>query len=108
METAGLLFLHSHGGIGEIEMAVDAASRGAGVGSSPHGGAVEWAAGNRGHKLAGQLWPHNTAARRLYQRFGLVEEGRLRRHYRRRTGELGDAVVMGLVLDSASPPGSSL
>jgi hypothetical protein len=32
-----------------------------------------------------------------------VEEGRLRRHYRRRNGELWDAVVMGLVFDTTTP-----
>jgi len=31
----------------------------------------------------------------------------MRRHYRRRSGELWDAVIMGLVLDETSP-GSSL
>jgi hypothetical protein len=36
-----------------------------------------------------------------------VEEGRLRRHYPRRNGELWDAIVMGLVLDEERP-GSSL
>jgi putative acetyltransferase len=50
-----------------------------------------------------ELWPHNRAARRLYERAGFVEEGRRRRHYRRRSGELWDSVVMGLVLDETSP-----
>ena len=53
------------------------------------------------------MWPHNHAARRLYRRHGFVEEGRLRRHYSRRNGELWDAVVMGLVLDEERP-GSSI
>jgi putative acetyltransferase len=49
------------------------------------------------------VWPHNHPARQLYERFGFVEEGRLRRHYRRQNGELWDAIVMGLVLDDSSP-----
>ena len=51
------------------------------------------------HKLALQVWPHNTAAIALYERFGFQREGYLRRHYRRRTGELWDAIIMGLPLD---------
>jgi RimJ/RimL family protein N-acetyltransferase len=54
-----------------------------------------------------QVWPHNGPARRLYRQLGFVEEGRLRRHYPRRNGELWDAIVMGLVLDEERP-GSSL
>jgi RimJ/RimL family protein N-acetyltransferase len=34
--------------------------------------------------------------------FGFVEEGYLRRHYRRRNGQLCDAVMMALVLDETS------
>jgi putative acetyltransferase len=68
---------------------------------------VDWARGEGCHKLELQLWPHNAAARKLYQKFGFVEEGYLHRHYRRQSGELWDAVVMGLVLDSDSP-GSSV
>ncbi|MEP9394480.1 MULTISPECIES: GNAT family N-acetyltransferase [Gordonia] len=39
----------------------------------------------------------------LYEKFGCVAEGRLYRHYRRRSGELWDAIVMGLILDTTSP-----
>ena len=46
-----------------------------------------------------QAWPHNTGAIALYRRAGFVEEGVLRRHYRRRNGELWGVVVMGLLLD---------
>ncbi len=84
-------------------MAVDADWRGRGVGGALMAAAIDWARGNGIHKLALQVWPHNLAAQRLYQRFGFVEEGHLRRHYRRRNGELWDAIVMGLVLDSTSP-----
>ena len=50
------------------------------------------------HKVALEVWPHNHAALRLYQRAGFETEGRLRRHYRRRNGELWDTIVMGLAL----------
>mgnify|MGYP000948480023 FL=1 len=46
-------------------------------------------------------------ALRLYEGMGFVQEGYLRRHYPRKTGELWDAVVMGLVLNEETP-GSSL
>jgi RimJ/RimL family protein N-acetyltransferase len=51
------------------------------------------------HKIALQVWPHNAAALALYERFGFRREGYLTGHYRRRSGELWDAVVMGLRLD---------
>jgi putative acetyltransferase len=99
----GQLFLTNRAGIGDIGMAVDAAWRGQGVGSALLAAAVEWARAHDLHKLALQVWPHNVAAQRLYEKFGFVAEGRLRRQYRRRNGELWDAVVMGLVLDETSP-----
>jgi RimJ/RimL family protein N-acetyltransferase len=55
------------------------------------------------------VWPHNQSARRLYRSFGFEEEGYLRRHYRRRNGELWDAVIMGLLLfDETSEAGDGL
>jgi len=100
---AGHLFLTTRRGIGEIGMAVDHAWRNRGVGTALMAAAVDWARAQGLHKVTLQLWPHNVAARRLYDKFGFVEEGYLRRHYRRRNGELWDAVVMGLVLDTTSP-----
>ncbi len=52
-----------------------------------------------------QVWPHNFTAQALYAKLGFVTEGRLRRHYRRRSGELWDALTMGLMLDTSSPGG---
>lgn len=45
-----------------------------------------------------QLWPDNEAARRLYDKFGFIEEGYLKRQWKRRNGEIWDAIVMGLEL----------
>jgi putative acetyltransferase len=103
----GQLYVSTHAGIGDIGMAVDAGWRGRGVGSALIAAAIDCSPQHGVHKLALQVWPHNVGAQHLYQKFGFVEEGRLRRHYRRRNGELWDAVVMGLVLD-ASSAGSSL
>ena len=90
-------------GVADFGMCVDARWRGRGVGSALVEAGVAAARRLGAHKVALQVWPHNEAALRLYRRHGFVEEGRLRRHYRRRDGELWDAVVMGLVLDEASP-----
>jgi len=104
----GLLFLDvAPYGVADFGMCVAADQRGRGVGGALVEEAVEAARRLGAHKVALQVWPHNGAARRLYRRHGFVEEGRLRRHYQRRNGELWDAVVMGRVLDEERP-GSSL
>ena len=86
-------------GVADLGMAVSAGWRGRGVGGAQLAEAIERAGAAGAHKLALQVWPHNTAAIALYERFGFRREGYLRRHYRRRSGELWDAVIMGLRLD---------
>lgn len=93
--------------VASLGMVVDAAWRGRGVGGALVEVAIDWSRHAGAHKLTLQVWPHNEAARRLYRRYAFADEGVLRRHYRRRSGELWDAVIMGLVLDTTSP-GSSL
>jgi RimJ/RimL family protein N-acetyltransferase len=85
-------------GVAELGMQVAADRRGQGVGSALLADAIEWARSAGAHKVSLQYWPHNEAAGALYRKFGFEEEGVLRCHYRRRNGELWDAVVMGLVL----------
>ena len=92
-------------GVAELGMMVSSAWRGRGVGSALLREAIGWARSVGAHKVALQHWPTNERAAALYEKFGFVEEGRLRRHYRRRTGELWDAVVRGLVLDEDGPGG---
>lgn len=100
----GLLFLSVAGyGVADFGMCVDAERRGRGVGGALVEDAVARARTMGAHKVSLQVWPHNEAALRLYRRHGFVEEGRLRRHYRRRNGELWDAVIMARVLDDESP-----
>jgi RimJ/RimL family protein N-acetyltransferase len=94
---------HLRGGRADLGMQVAAAYRGQGVGATLLNAIIQWAQVNNAHKVTLQVWPHNHDARQLYERFGFVEEGRLRRHYRRRNGELWDAIVMGLVIDATSP-----
>ena len=86
-------------GVADFGMMVAADRRGQGIGSALMAAAIEWARTAGAHKLSLQVWPHNEAARALYRKFGFEEEGLLRRQYRRRNGELWDAIVMGLLLD---------
>jgi ribosomal protein S18 acetylase RimI-like enzyme len=86
-------------GYGVIGMLVDAQWRGRGVGSALVGASIDLARERGLHKLCLDVWPTNAAALALYRKFGFVEEGLLVQQYRRASGELWDALVMGLVLD---------
>lgn len=90
-------------GVADVGMLVAAPWRGRGVGTALLGYGIDWARNAGAHKVALQVWPHNDAARALYRTFGFAEEGVLHRHYRRRNGELWDAVIMGLALDGTGP-----
>jgi RimJ/RimL family protein N-acetyltransferase len=98
-EVVGSLHLEpSRFGFGEIGMAVAREWRGRGVGSALLAAAIEWARQRELHKLSLSVFPHNAAAIALYRKFGFVEEGRRIKHYRRASGELWDALDMGLLL----------
>ena len=86
-------------GVADLGMLVADGWRRRGIGSALLRAGIDWARQAGVHKIALQVWPHNRAAIALYERFGFQHEGRLRRHYRRRSGELWDAIVMGLPLD---------
>lgn len=86
-------------GVVTLGMAILDGYRGAGIGSRLLEAGIEWARARGAHKVALEVWPHNDAAIALYRKFGFVEEGLLRRHYRRRNGECWDALVVGLLLD---------
>jgi len=86
-------------GLLDLGMAVRTEWRGRGVGSALMDAAIDWARWSGAYKITLQTWPHNEAAIRLYKRCGFEQEGYLRRHWRRRNGELWDAIVMGLLLD---------
>ncbi len=88
----------SRHGFGEIAMAVAREWRGRGVGSALLAAAIEWGRERGLHKLSLSVFAHNAAAIALYRKFGFVEEGRRVKHYRRATGELWDALDMGLLL----------
>ena len=91
-------FAH-HSGVAELGMSVDAERRGQGIGTALLRACIDWARAEGLHKLALEVFPHNEPAIELYRKAGFEEEGRLRAHYRRASGELWDAIVMGLRLD---------
>jgi ribosomal protein S18 acetylase RimI-like enzyme len=85
-------------GFGEIGMLVARDWRGRGVGSALLAAAIEFARKRGMHKLSLSVFAHNTAAIALYVKFGFVEEGRRVKQFRRASGELWDAIDMGLLL----------
>ena len=86
-------------GVVEFGMCLLDGYRGRGIGRRLLEAGIEWARDAGAHKVALQVWPHNDTAIALYRKMGFLEEGRLRRHYRRRNGEQWDAVLMGLLLE---------
>ena len=99
-EPVGELGLHLAGdGVADLGRAVVAGWRGRGIGSALLAEGIDRARAAGAHKVTLQVWPHNSAAIALYERFGFQREGYLTRHYRRRSGELWDAVIMSLRLD---------
>ena len=98
-EVVGSIHIDASGfGFGEIGMAVAREWRGRGVGSALLAAAIDWARERGLHKLSLSVFAHNEAAIALYRKFGFVEEGRRVKHYRRASGELWDAIEMGLLL----------
>jgi ribosomal protein S18 acetylase RimI-like enzyme len=99
-DIVGMLAVQvSRFGYGDLGMLVDAEWRGRGVGSALVRAAIERARAQGLHKLCLEVFPSNTAALDLYRKFGFLEEGRRPKQYRRASGELWDAIVMGLSLE---------
>ena len=85
-------------GAAELGMAILSEWRGRGIGAALLEACISWAEQQEMHKIELKVWPHNTAAIALYEKFGFDREGYLKRHYRRRNGELWDCIIMGLQL----------
>lgn len=94
----GVGSLEGRGGLLNLGLSVDGRFRQRGVATKLLDACLEWARNNGAHKISLQVWPHNEAAIALYEKFGFEHEGLLRKHYRRKNGELWDALVMGLPL----------
>jgi RimJ/RimL family protein N-acetyltransferase len=99
----GGVFVQADRGVAHLGMSIVDGHRGAGLGRALLDAAVDWARARGCHKVTLEVWPHNVRARRLYERAGFADEGTLRRHYRRKSGALWDALVMSLILDDESP-----
>jgi RimJ/RimL family protein N-acetyltransferase len=97
-EVVGSLGVEARRCRGDLGMGVAAEWRGRGVGTALLSAAIAWARESGLHKLVLEVFPHNEAALALYAKFGFEQEGYLRGHELRRSGELWDAIAMGLLL----------
>ena len=84
--------------VADLGLMVAAAHRRQGIGLALLERAVEWAGAARVRKLELHVFPHNTPAIALYERFGFVREGYRRDHYRRGAGFV-DAILMAYRVD---------
>src|SRR5687768_9823626 len=101
----GSMYASLSGGVVDLGMFVTSGHRGAGMGSAMLEAAIDWARNQQAHKVSLAAWPTNHPAIGLYARYGFRIEGTRRRHYRRRSGALWDATIMGLILDDTTPGG---
>ena len=90
-------------GVAELGMSLAADARGRGLGGQLLDELLVSAGELGAHKAELQVWPHNEPAIRLYLSRGFIVEGRVRSHYRRASGEVWDAILMGRLLDQAPP-----
>ncbi len=78
----------------ELGMLVSRGRRRQGIGSALLRQAIDWAVKRHIPKLTLGVFPHNTAAIRLYEKVGFNTVQRLERKKIRQTGEAWDVVVM--------------
>ena len=102
-KVVGAIFASASIGIGHVGMAILATHRGQGLGRRLLDTGIAWTRERECHKVTLEVWPHNERARALYRSAGFVDEGYMRRHYRRKNGALWDVVAMGLILDETAP-----
>jgi RimJ/RimL family protein N-acetyltransferase len=103
--VVGSIYASLSGGVVDLGMFVAAGFRGGGIGSALLEAVIDWARTQEAHKISLAVWPTNYPAIGLYARYGFRIEGTRRRHYRRRSGELWEAIWMGLILDHDTPGG---
>jgi [ribosomal protein S18]-alanine N-acetyltransferase len=77
-----------------IGMLVKAGYRRRGIGEELIGHVFEWAREHRIARLSLHVFPHNEAARRLYEKTGFSEIERYERDVTRQSGEVWDAILM--------------
>jgi RimJ/RimL family protein N-acetyltransferase len=79
--------------VADLGLIVAASHRRRGIGTALLDAAVAWGRESDVHKLELHVFPWNRAAIALYERYGFVEEGYRRNHYRR-GDEYVDAILM--------------
>jgi RimJ/RimL family protein N-acetyltransferase len=79
--------------VADIGLMVAQSHRRRGIGTQLLDAAVQWARQSGVRKLELHVFPWNTGAIALYEKFGFVQEGYRREHYRRGDGYV-DAVLM--------------
>ncbi len=102
--VVGQIGLKDMRGLVEIGMLVAPEHRGAGIGSTLLQAALDWAGMRHAYKMTLQVWPHNEAARRLYEKFGFVEEGYLKRQWKRRNARSGTRSSWACSCEQEEPP----
>lgn len=86
----------------KLEVMVDRAHRGRGLGRRLMEACIAWAEGEAGvEKLSLNVFADNDAAIALYRRLGFVEEGRRPREYKDPDGHYRDDVLMYRFVDGA-------
>ena len=102
-EVVGAIYVQDEHGRADLFMVIAPSHRSRGLGRQLLDAGVEWAEQRGCRKISLEVWPHNEAARRLYRRAGFQDEGRLRRQWPRRNGEVWDSIVMSKLLDTSAP-----
>ncbi|HSS73541.1 MAG TPA: GNAT family N-acetyltransferase [Gaiellaceae bacterium] len=87
--------------VADLGLMVAADARRRGIGHALLAEAADWARRVGVRKLELHVFPHNEQAIRLYERFGFVQEGYRKAHYRRRR-DFVDAILMAYEV-SVSP-----
>ena len=93
--------LLAHSGV--LGMGVVATHRGRGIGAALMDRTLADAKAKGFTRIELTVRADNERAKRRYEKFGFVVEGRYRRHWRRNDGSIWDALSMGLVLDEEAP-----
>ncbi|MFL5944313.1 MAG: GNAT family N-acetyltransferase, partial [Gaiellaceae bacterium] len=83
--------------VADLGLMVAASHRRQGIGTELLRAAVDWARHGGVHKLELHVFPWNTAAIALYEKFGFEREGYRKGHYRR-GDEYVDAILMAYAL----------
>jgi RimJ/RimL family protein N-acetyltransferase len=87
--------------VADLGLMVSASHRRRGIGWALLEAAAQWARESGVQKLELHVFPHNEPAIKLYERFGFVQEGHRRAHYRRVDGYV-DAILMAYWVDASA------